>query len=167
MSEIIAFQDSDGIRIVSDVDPLPVTVADGLGPRVKANSTSITQATDDAFALRPNAVSTTAPSRYASQAAEASKLIVNGPGVIYGLAGYNAKGSAQFIQILDAANAVPADAAIPVFAMTAATVANFSVDFGVHGMPFTQGLVVCNSSTVATKTIGSADCQFYVRYKTL
>lgn len=48
---------------------------------------------------------------------------------------------------------------IPIFTMTVATVANFEKSWP-NGLPFSNGLVVCNSSTGPTKTIGSADCFF-------
>lgn len=101
----------------------------------------------------------------ATQAAAATSLVIKAtPGTLFGLSGYNAKASAQFIQLHDAA-ALPADTAVPVFAMTVPAGSNFSVDFGAFGMYFTTGIVVSNSSTVATKTIGSADCSFFARYK--
>ncbi len=82
--------------------------------------------------------------------------------VLAGVTGYNSKGSAQFIQIHDSAT-TPADTAVPVFSMVVAAAANFSADFGVYGMTFVNGVYVCNSSTAPTKTIGSADCQFFAR----
>lgn len=97
------------------------------------------------------------------QAALAASLIgLAAPCTVYGISGYNSKGSAQFIQLHDSAT-LPADTAVPAFNITAATVANFSVDFGMYGMPFKNGVVICNSSTAPTKTIGSADCQFFLR----
>lgn len=92
----------------------------------------------------------------------ASSQALNAPATVYGLSGYNSKASAQFIQIHDSATA-PADTAVPVFNMTVAATANFSIDFGVYGMPFLNGVYICNSSTAPTKTIGSADCQFFTR----
>ena len=42
---------------------------------------------------------------------------------------------------------------------------NFSIDFGVYGMAFVNGLYVANSSTAATLTAGAADCQFFARIR--
>lgn len=53
-----------------------------------------------------------------------------------------------------------ANSAVPVFVITVATAANFSFTIPVSGAYFSSGIVVCNSSTYATKTAGSADCFF-------
>tara|TARA_R110000868_G_scaffold59182_6_gene181774 strand:+ start:921 stop:1247 length:327 start_codon:yes stop_codon:yes gene_type:complete len=93
----------------------------------------------------------------------ASLVVKKTGGVLFGLTGYNSSGSAQFIQVHDA-NILPADAAVPVLTFTVATVANFSIDFGIKGRKFTKGIVVCNSSTGPTKTIGSADTFIDAQY---
>ncbi len=98
-----------------------------------------------------------------SAAYEASRVVKNTPGVLFGLTGYNSKGSAQFIQLHDA-TAPPAEAAIPVAVFTVAASSNFSLDFGLKGRKFDKGIVVLNSSTGPTKTIGSADVWFDCQY---
>ena len=79
--------------------------------------------------------------------------------------GYNSKASAQFIQIHDAA-ALPADATIPVHIITVPASSDFDINFADlpngEGMTMKTGIVVCNSSTGPTKTIGAADCWFNV-----
>lgn len=99
-------------------------------------------------AAPPNNVSTTA---YAT-----SLIIKPAKGRLYGLTGYNSKGSAQFIQLHDSAT-LPADTAVPVAIITVPATSNFSFDFGLRGRSFENGIVVCNSSTGPAKTIGSAD----------
>lgn len=74
-----------------------------------------------------------------------------------GLTGYNAKTSTQFIQIHDAAS-LPADAAVPKVVFEVGASSKFAIDFGINPREFDVGIVVCNSSTGPTKTIGSADC---------
>lgn len=75
---------------------------------------------------------------------------------LYSLLVYNSKGSAQHIQIHDSAT-VPAEGAVPKMNIPIATVAFQQLSFP-DGIIFKQGIYVCNSSTAATKTIGSADC---------
>lgn len=100
----------------------------------------------------------------ASTTAYATSLVVKATGgILYGLQGYNSKASAQFIQIHDAAS-LPADAQVPVITITVAATSNFTLDFGVYGRKFTNGIVICNSSTGPTKTIGSADVWVDAQY---
>jgi len=102
--------------------------------------------------------------RNATTTAYATSLVVKASaGTLYGLSGYNSKASTQFIQVHDAA-ALPSDTAVPVFVMTVPASSNFSVEWGIYGKAFTTGIVVSNSSTGPTKTIGSADCWFDCRY---
>ncbi len=103
-------------------------------------------------------------SQNTSTAAYVASLVVkNTPGVLFGLTGYNSKGSAQFIQVHDA-TVTPAEAAIPVITFTVGASSNFSLDYGIRGRKFEKGIVLVNSSTGPTKTIGSADCWFDAQY---
>jgi len=92
----------------------------------------------------------------------ASIVVKTGPGILYGLAVYNSKTSAQFIQVFDAMT-LPADNAIPASVFTVAQSANLDVQW-LPGRTFGTGCVICNSSTGPTKTIGSADCWFDVQF---
>lgn len=107
-----------------------------------------------------------APVNVTSTAYEASHVISNVPCIVYGISGYNSKGSAQFIQLHDA-TALPSNTAVPVDILSAATVANFSIDYGIYGKRFSTGAVIVNSSTGPALTIGTTDCWFSVRYKLL
>ena len=98
-----------------------------------------------------------------SSAYEASRQVKQANGVLYGLSGYNSKGSAQFIQVHDATT-LPAAGAVPKVVVAVAAQANFSVDFGASGRQFNVGILVCNSSTGPTLTVGSADCWLDVQY---
>lgn len=71
---------------------------------------------------------------------------------------YNS-GPDQFIQLHNSAT-LPADGAVPVAIcpIKAGQTCSFSID--ISGMPFDAGIVVCNSSTGPTKTIGAEDCFF-------
>ena len=92
-----------------------------------------------------------------------SLVVKSGAGLLFGISGFNNKNAAQFIQIFDA-QSVPADGAIPDVILTVPTVANFSMDWIFPGRFFQQGIVIVNSSTAATKTIGSADCWIDAQY---
>lgn len=100
-----------------------------------------------------------------SIAYEASRVIKSGPGILYGLTVYNSSTSAQFILLFDA-NTLPADGVIPDVVLvvgaggTSATVGGLQTWDWVPGRGFHTGIVVCNSSTAVTKTIGSANCWF-------
>jgi hypothetical protein len=89
----------------------------------------------------------------------ASLVIADRESTLYGVSGYNSKVSAQFIQLHDSAT-LPAEGAIPKVILTVPASSNFSIDFSTHGRVFNNGIVVCNSSTGPTKTIGTTDCFF-------
>lgn len=93
-----------------------------------------------------------------STAYEASHILLAGGGVLVGLVGYNS-GSAQFIQVFNSTT-LPANASVPIITFTVAATSNFSVTLPGTGIPFSTGIVVCNSSTGPTKTIGTTDCWF-------
>ncbi len=98
-----------------------------------------------------------------SPAYEASRIFKVGAGTLYSLDIYNSKAAAQWMQIFDSAT-LPADGQVPLFTINAATVASISRDFGVIGFRFVNGLVVCNSTTGPTKTIGTTDTFFTARF---
>lgn len=100
-----------------------------------------------------------AGSLVSSVAYEASRVLKNSEGRLLHLSGYSSKASAQFIQIHDAA-AVPADAAVPKAILQVAANSPFEFKLPLNGAPFSNGIVVCNSSTGPTKTVGAADCWF-------
>ena len=93
---------------------------------------------------------------------EASRVVKTGPGILYGFTVYNSKSSAQFVQLFDAGT-LPADGAIPVWTATVAATSNLGVNW-LPGRTFTTGIILCNSSTGPTKTIGAADCFFDAQY---
>jgi hypothetical protein len=97
-----------------------------------------------------------------SRTLEASRVIKTGVGILYGLTVTNTKASAQFFQVFDAAT-VPADGAVPLLSKSVPAGDAVGIDW-VPGRTFRVGIVVCNSSTSATKTVGSADCLFDVQF---
>ena len=88
----------------------------------------------------------------------ASLVIKASAGKAFEIRGHNDSGSAQYIQVHDAAS-LPANGAVPEEVFTVPADSNFAITFP-QGKQFSTGIVVCNSSTLATKTIGSADCWF-------
>lgn len=106
--------------------------------------------------------STNLPLNSTSRALEASRVIKSGTGLLYGFTVTNTKNATQFVQVFDAST-VPADNAIPLFSklLPAGDATGFA---WIPARVFLVGIVVCNSSTVDKKTIGSADCLFDVQF---
>ena len=94
---------------------------------------------------------------------ENARVVKSGKCRLYGFSGTNTKASAQFILAFDA-TAIPANGAVPKFVMTAAASSDFWVSWTPAWRDFPDGCILCNSSTAATLTIGSADCWFDAQY---
>ena len=99
-----------------------------------------------------------------SAALEASHVVSAAACRVVQINAYNDKASAQYIQLHDAAT-LPADTAVPVYTISVPTKTAVLITWGMYGRHNSTGAVVCNSSTAATKTIGSADCWFDVQYR--
>lgn len=87
-------------------------------------------------------------------------FLTSGACKLHMLTGYNS-GPDQFVQIHDTTgtSVPPNDGHVPLFSFPVASGQFFSFDFGVVGVDLMNACVV-NSSTAATKTLGSADCSF-------
>jgi len=90
-------------------------------------------------------------------------VVKAGPGTLYGFSAYSNKASAQFIQVFDQTTA-PTSGQVPVAVYTVGATGNLGVYWGSVGRWFNIGIVIANSSTVATQTAGSADCWYDVQY---
>lgn len=93
----------------------------------------------------------------------ANSVVVPGRIVVYGVTVYSSNAGAQYLQFFDA-NTVPADGAVPLFTWNLAGHAGVGMGWQPNGRQFQTGLVMCNSSTETTKTIGSADTFFDVQF---
>jgi hypothetical protein len=111
------------------------------------------------YSLGPNVTAQPLPCVASAGALEASRVLAGQKAILFLLNITNTKASAQFVQLHDAA-ALPADGVTPVMTFTLAASSSSTVTLGMRGVLFLNGIVVCNSSTAATKTIGSADCLF-------
>jgi hypothetical protein len=99
----------------------------------------------------------------ATTTALASSLVVKAtPGTLYGIQGYTT--AAQFIHLYNATS-LPADAAVPVVVIPVEADKPFSIDFGKYGRAFSTGIVVGNSTTGPTKTLGAANTWIDAQYE--
>jgi len=104
----------------------------------------------------------TAVTNINTSAAAASLVVKASPGTAYEIRGHNDKASSQYIQVHDASS-LPADTAVPEDVIIVPADSNFFISYP-QGKVFATGIVVSNSSTMATKTIGSADCWISAEY---
>jgi hypothetical protein len=131
---------SSAVYLNSSGDPVSVTTATPL-PTVSAIG------------------STFGASIVSSTAYEAGRVISASGATLIGLIGYNSNSSAQFFQVFNSASAT-SNGSVPIATFTVAGTSNFSLTMPISGVPFSTGIYVCNSSTGATRTVGSADCWF-------
>lgn len=97
----------------------------------------------------------------------ASLLAASGGGKMVGFSGYNSLASTQFVLVIDTNKNPPTAGVTAIFVMTVPATSNFNQSWGTGdtgGLPFNTGIVICNSSTAPTLTIGAANCFFSVQY---
>ena len=95
----------------------------------------------------------------------ASSIVIPGNLLLYGFAVSNTNAAAQYIMVFDA-QTLPADTSIPCYWLNVAGSGDREVGY-LPPREFLQGIVLCNSSTNTSKTIGAADCLFDVQFQTL
>ena len=101
---------------------------------------------------------------YTAMTLAASGIIKATAGTLHSIAITNGSASEQYIQLHDSAT-LPANTAVPIFSLLLQARGIGFFDWPVYGKSFAAGIVWCNSSTLATKTIGSADCTVTATYK--
>lgn len=164
-----------GTNNIGDVDVLTLPIAYNTG-NVGATTQRVVIASDQtAYSVNvanspivfaqayATASSTSSTSRVSSTALEVGHVIKNGAGRLYSLMITSTRTSAQFIQIHNTTS-VPADTAVPVYSFYIPAASSISLSAEDIGDYFDTGISVCNSSTIATKTVGAADCFFTARY---
>jgi hypothetical protein len=104
----------------------------------------------------------TLPANSRSNGYENGRIVKGGEGVLVGFTVYNSSGSTQFIQWHDSA-VIPAEGAVPEGFIPVEAATDRELNW-IPGRTFRRGIVLCNSSTGPTKTIGSADCFFDAQY---
>lgn len=89
----------------------------------------------------------------------ASRIISTVPAKLLAVMVTNTAGSIQYLQVHESAT-LPANGAVPKLPSVAlaAGPSTTMFSFGDYGVDL-DAITLCNSSTSATKTIGSADCQ--------
>jgi hypothetical protein len=102
------------------------------------------------------------PFNFNPGAAVASAIVKANPGALFGWTITNTNGAARYIQFFDSLT-VPADTAVPLMSILVAIGATSLVSL-IRPRVFLKGIVVCNSSTGATKTIGAADSIVDIQY---
>lgn len=88
--------------------------------------------------------------------AVAASMHIAGAQILFGF--WASSVAAQFIQIFDLAD-VPANGTVPLLSFPVAATSGVGAQW-IPGRFFRNGIVICNSSTQHTKTVGSADCIF-------
>lgn len=98
-----------------------------------------------------------------STALEASRVVKVEGGTLWAIRVTNTSASAQYIQVHNTVS-VPADTAVPIETVLVAATNSVVIPFA-YGLRCDTGISLSNSSSAATKTIGSADCWFSVDYE--
>jgi hypothetical protein len=146
---------SNGVAI-TQVDGSTVAVGNGASNN---GTLRVAIANDNA----PVDVKVTILDNSSSSSYEAYRVVSNLPAVLKMITGYNSSMIDQFIQLHDATT-LPSDGSIPVMIFKVPSESNFSLDLGFYGRAFSNGIVICNSTTGPTKTLGASDCWFDIQY---
>ena len=103
------------------------------------------------------------PANATSPVLASSIIAKGGEGRLYGFTATSTNVAAQFILVFDRGS-VPSNGAIPLFAFNVAAASPAAGYWGSVGRWFDRGIVLANSTTQGTLTIGAADTLFDVQY---
>lgn len=95
-------------------------------------------------------------SNVTTTALQSSLIVKASAGRLMGVNGYNANTSSVFMQLHDSAT-VPADTVVPVVSFTVPATSNFSLDYGLRGRNFANGIILVTSTSQAVKVLGAAN----------
>lgn len=154
-------QTTDGTtnRIAANLDKVS-GAAITLGQKTAANSIPVVLSSDGAVG-----VVFSTPSIAKTTALSSSLVVKASAGTLLGFTVYNDNANAQFIQIHNTTS-LPADSSIPIDILRVEGKSSNSYEGnGIVGDAYSTGITLCNSSTAATKTIGSADCWIVARFR--
>lgn len=103
------------------------------------------------------------PVNATSPALASSIVATTGVCRLFGFTATSTNVAAQFVLVFDAL-AVPANGTVPLYAVNVAAASSVAVYYGSVGRSFDRGIVVANSTTQGSLTIGAADTIFDVQY---
>lgn len=128
-------------------DRMPGTAADGWLVNLGAN----------------NDVTANPGTNKSSSAEEAANQIKASAGTLYGISMTNENAATRYLQLHDSASAA-SEGAVPWIGVPVETGKAVSIDYGLKGRGFTNGLYACASSTQNTKTLAGTDHVFDAQY---
>ena len=102
------------------------------------------------------------PTNATSPALASSIVAATGTCRLYGFVATSTNAAAQFIQVFDRVK-IPSNGAIPLFTVNVAAANSVSAYYGSSGRWMDQGIIICNSTTQGTLTLGAADTIFDVQ----
>lgn len=102
------------------------------------------------------------PLNYSSRKLEASAVVKTGGGMLYGFTVTNTNASDQYVLMFDRRD-VPGAGAVPIFGQKVSAGDAVS-GLWLPGRTFFAGIVLCNSTTQGSLTIGATDCLFDAQY---
>jgi hypothetical protein len=103
------------------------------------------------------------PPNATSPALASSIVAATGVCRLYGFVATSTNVAAQFVLAFDALK-VPANGTLPLFAVNVAAASPAVAYYGSVGRSFDHGIVLANSTTQGTLTLGAADTIFDVQY---